>query len=461
MRYSATFLEADLDRLLAHLTRSSDEEAAYLQVAFAATETELRLLVRSVVPVPDADVESRSPVHLSIRSLSYVQAIRDSQHARSAFAFVHSHPKGPSAFSGQDDSEEPHLFALAHARNPQHCHASFVYDCAQRRLVGRIWLPNGRWEPIDVIRSIGTRWQFWRTSQAEEEDISLFDRQVLAFGEGIQRELKHLHLGVVGAGGTGSAVVEQLIRLGVGKLTVIDHDTFDTTNVNRVFGSGVSDKDTLKVDLAARQGQRIAVGTTIKAIPKHLSHKDAAQSLVGCDVIFSCTDDEWGRSILTKLTLYYIIPVVDVGVFIDADKSGGRVRSIVGGLTILQPGYPCLYCLERVTPDGVRDESIRLTDPERATQLIKEGYLAGRPGSAPSVVSFTSAMASAATTEFLDRLVGFKDQDAKGTQYLIRFDADAIKSRTPTAKGDCFCQRKSLWGAGDRKLFLDLTWRQS
>src|SRR5688500_10935071 len=47
--------------------------------------------------------------------------------------------------------------------------------------------------------------------------------------------LGRLKVGVVGLGGTGSAVVEQLARLGVGELLLCDPQEFESTNVNRVY----------------------------------------------------------------------------------------------------------------------------------------------------------------------------------------------------------------------------------
>ncbi len=459
MRYSITLLEDNFRKLEEHFNSSPDEAAAYLYARIASTPNEARLLVRDVVLVTDEDIETRSPVHLSIAGRSYVRAVKQSALADAAFIFVHSHPGGPAAFSNQDDREEPDLFRLAHDRNPRACHASLVFDVPSQRFVGRVWLPDGSTHRIEVVRSIGKRWKFLRSNDSAG-DADVFDRQVRAFGKDIQNQLQHFRIGVVGAGGTGSAVIEQLIRLGVGHLIVIDSDSLDRTNVNRVFGSGVADAGTPKVAIAERQAERIGLGTNVRAIPRHLSFKDVAEELRECDVVFGCTDDEWGRSILARLSVYYLIPVIDVGVVIEPVPNTELIRSIHGRVTVLQPGTACLFCRGRISPDGVRDETIRLTDPARAEGLHKEGYLTGVQEPAPSVVSFTSAVASLATTELLDRLVGFKDEDSKGTEYLLRFDADTIGHSTRASVEGCFCNDKTLWGAGDRKLFLGLTWRR-
>src|SRR4029077_5815617 len=125
-----------------------------------------------------------------------------------------------------------------------------------------------------------------------------FDRQARAFTSAFQPILRRLHIGIVGVGGTGSAVCEQLIRLGIGRLTLIDNGKFEKSNVNRVYGSSVFDEGIAKVNIAARLAANIGLGTDIVSIEGHLSYQSVARQLVNCDAIFGCTDDEWGRSIL-------------------------------------------------------------------------------------------------------------------------------------------------------------------
>jgi molybdopterin/thiamine biosynthesis adenylyltransferase/proteasome lid subunit RPN8/RPN11 len=452
-----TVLESDLDELIGHLYRSKNEEAASLTARVVTTAEETRLLVRSVKPVADADIESQSPVDIVIRSPAYVHAIKRSRLDASAFVFVHSHPGGPSNFSDQDDREEAPLFALAHGRNEQIVHASLVSSDEGKQIVGRVWRPDGTNAPLDLIRVVGNRWRFLFREENGGTAPEYFDRQVRAFGTDVQRLLSRLHVGIVGAGGTGSAVAEQLIRLGVGCLTIVDHDVFDDTNVNRVYGSSVFDRGIPKVTLTARQAAHIGVCTSVIPIHRHLGFKSAAAALRNCDVVFGCTDDEWGRSVLTRLAIYYVLPVLDMGVLIDPD--GETIRSVHGRVTVLQPGYACLYCRERISPAAVTAESIAATQPERAEQLAAEGYIPGVAAPAPAVISFTCAIASAAVAEFLDRLIGYKTAERKSSEYFYRFEADTISRNSRAARGECFCADRALWGVGDRKLFLGVTWR--
>lgn len=458
MRYTMTILESDLNQLATHLRRSKNEEAAYLSARVVNTPDETRLLVRVVTPVAPQDIDSQSPVGLSIFSRSYVNAIKKAKLDESAFVFVHSHPVGPMDFSDQDDHEESALFEFAHLHNSQPVHASLIATNGATRFGGRVWLPNGTTAPVELIRVIGDRWRFFFRQNENEPVPEYFDRQVKAFGKEIQHLLRRLHIGIVGAGGTGSAVAEQLTRLGVGRLTIIDHDRFDDSNVNRVYGSSVADKDIPKVTIVTRHVERIGLGTQVVPINKHLGLKSVATRLRDCDLVFGCTDDQWGRSLLSRFAIYYVIPIIDLGVIIDPD--GETIRAVTGRVTILQPGYACLYCRERISAEGVAAESIAITNPGRAVALAAEGYIPGAQIPAPAVVSFTSAIASAAIAEFLDRVIGYKTSEPKSSEFIHRFEADAISRNTRSPRADCFCANRALWGAGDRKLFLGVTWRQ-
>jgi tRNA A37 threonylcarbamoyladenosine dehydratase len=210
--------------------------------------------------------------------------------------------------------------------------------------------------------------------------LEIFDRQVRAFGAEIQQLLATLHIGIVGNGGTGSAVGEQLIRLGAGRLSLFEGQTLDASNVTRVYGSRLTDVDRLKVKIIERLAKEIGFGTEVTLFPKHITNSETAKALRDCDVIFGCTDDEWGRSILSKLAIDYYIPVIDMGVKIDSNE--GSIVSVQGRATTLAPGSACLFCRGRITAEGVRAQVIECCNPSQAEEL--RNYKAMRPPSSPS-----------------------------------------------------------------------------
>jgi hypothetical protein len=288
-------------------------------------------------------------------------------------------------------------------------------------------------------------------------DAGFFDRAVRAFGPDLLPLLRRLTVGVVGAGGTGSAVIELLIRLGVGRLVVADGQKLDRSNVSRVFGSTSRDIGTAKVELMVRNAKNIGLGTTIEPLEKDITYASVIKRFRECDVVFGCTDDQWGRSILTKFAIEYLIPVIDLGVKIDSKD--GFIRAIPGRITMLMPGLPCLYCRGQITPDAVLAETLEQLNPEEAQKRRREGYIPELPGAEPAVITFTAATAAFAVGEFLHRFTGFKGEDYNLAENLIRFDEGVIRKPGAARAPGCICTDPLLIGRGDRKRFLDQTWR--
>jgi molybdopterin/thiamine biosynthesis adenylyltransferase len=386
---------------------------------------------------------------------------------RAAFVFVHSHPNGLAEFSPQDDLEEQKLFRTAYNRiDHPGPHASLVLTNAEHPL-GRVWLGGGGTAPIDTIRVIGNRFRFYRLNQthsqvggsagAKVEDLTFFDRQIRAFGPDLQPILSSLIVGVVGAGGTGSCVIEQLVRLGVGSVIVSDGDCFDPSNVNRVYGSRVIDAGVPKVKLAERLSADVGFGTKVRVLPRPITFKSVFDELRACDIVFGCTDDEWGRSLLTRLAIWYYIPVFDMGVKIDSDQ--GAIRSINGRVTTLLPGKACLFCRSRISAARVRAESLWAVAPDEAEQLRREGYIPELEDPAPAVISFTTTVAASGITELLHRLTGFLGSERTSSEVLHLLDSTRVRTNDRPGTADCFCGDPTRWGRGDSSPRLGLTWR--
>lgn len=459
MLYAITFREQDYDRLKEHLQSSSNEQAAYLLCRVSASDVRTNLLVRDVIPVAEADVVRATVDSMCISSRSYTRAMKYANDTEQCLVLVHSHPGGESQFSAQDDVEEAKFFRSAYVRiRSPGLHGSMVFG-NNEMLAARVWLPDGTYAPVYRVAVIGRRFRFRFLDEQAYSIPEHFDRQVRAFGHEIQRSLSRLHVGVVGAGGTGSSVLEQLIRLGVGSILVADKDNFALSNINRVYGSRMSDDGKSKVSLVTRSASEIGLGTKVNLIARSVTFESTLAQFRDCDVIFCCTDDDWGRSLITQLAVYYYVPVFDMGVKIDADE--GRVKSVQGRVTTLMPGAACLYCRERITAERVAADVKRETNPEEAQALAKEGYLVGLVEPDPAVIPFTTTVAAGAVTEFLHRLIGFLGEDRESTEVVYRIDDSKVSTNSKNPKPGCFCADRDRLGKGDTRRFLDLLWRDT
>jgi molybdopterin/thiamine biosynthesis adenylyltransferase len=248
------------------------------------------------------------------------------------------------------------------------------------------------------------------------------------------------------------------VRLGVGRLTICDPQPFEATNINRVYGSRSADGGVFKAEIAARSIREIDVGTRAEAVIGSVTDLTVAAKLKACDVIFGCTDDEWGRSILSKLAIVYMIPVFDMGVEVDSENE--TIKSVRGRVTCLMPGSPCLFCRGSITPDVIGAEILHAINPDEYEARKKEGYVPGLPGTAPAVIPFTTTVASGAISEMLHRFTGFMGADRDSSEVIFRFDESKISTNSKVAKGGCWCVDRSTWGLGDVEPFLNLTWVQ-
>lgn len=305
-------------------------------------------------------------------------------------------------------------------------------------VMGRVWLaPNKKPEAIDELRIIDRHMQIYkinnRFNSPKKIDAELYDRQIMAFGINGQKLLSELIVGIVGAGGTGSAVAEQLAREGVTNFVIIDHDKFTKSNKTRLYGSYANTKETeYKVDIVKKNIQKIEPKANVKTIPKNVISQNVLNQLKNCDVVFSCTDRHAPRSVLNELAHQFFIPLIDVGVGLDAKNGkieGGSVR-----VSLSSPSLPCLYCMGIVNSDHILAES--LSKNERESRQ-KEGYIRGMIDDAPSVITFTTMAASYAVLLFKDLF--FNIIKSNSNTILLDITTFATSRLTASVQSDCVC----------------------
>jgi molybdopterin/thiamine biosynthesis adenylyltransferase/proteasome lid subunit RPN8/RPN11 len=452
MRYTMTFTEELMDKLTAAIFADySVEGAAYLLCGVGSMVDEIRLLSREVIPVRPQHYAARTANRLSIDSDSYASVAKQAMTRNEAIVFVHSHPEEVVDFSLQDDREEPKVMAFFQSRIPEIPHGSMVFS-TRDNFRARIWSGYG-WHTVERIRIIGRRFRFVDSVEGREPIADFYDRNVSAFGFEIQRLLRTLHVGVVGAGGTGSAVVEQLARLGAGKISIFDGENLEASNVTRVHGSGLAQIGIGKAALQQMHVTAIGLKSNATAWQSHINDEITAKRLRECDVVFGCTDMQGPRATLVRLALWYLIPVFDMATKVQARD--GIIRTICGCVTTLFPSEACLFCRGRIDPAIIRAESL---PEEQRDREIEEGYITGLETDEPAVVMFTTSVAAQAVIELLHRLTGFMGEDRVSSEILMLFNDSRVRTNRQTPLPDCICQRRNNWGLGDTRDFLGKIW---
>lgn len=430
----------------------NDEVAGVLTAHVINDTAGTTLLARRLDRAPEAAYVERRHDGLSLRSSGWVPSVRRAARAREMAIFVHTHPGGYLGFSRRDDRVDDDLWRTVIELTGASIYGALIVAGGRRepRLVGRLRRRDGSTESLTKVRIVGERLEIYpldETYQVQE----VHDRQLRALGRRGQQRLNGLRAGVVGIGGTGSPVAEQLIRLGIGTLVAIDDDEVTPSTISRGYGSTTADVARPKVDVLAEHAQRIGLGTEVDAVQGNLRDRDVVERLRHCDIVFSCVDGHAARVVLNRWAYWHLAPVIDVAVLISSTH--GTIDGIDGRLTWLAPGAACLLCRGRVDPTVAYAEHL---DPAERRLLAQQGYAPDLDEPQPSVVSYTTLMAALATTEMLNRMFGLAD--ASPTELLLQLHARTSSLNRRPPRDGCFCGSPADWGQGTTEPYLDLTW---
>jgi molybdopterin/thiamine biosynthesis adenylyltransferase len=324
---------------------------------------------------------------------------------------VHSHPTGYDGFSSQDDETDRRLAdSFRHQIEGEVTHLSaFILESGELRVraVGR----DGEFCSVGRVVRVGDRIEANALTEAREPDMAQAS-SLQAFGDGTYHALRSLRVGVVGCSGTGSWVVEMLARLGVGGLVLVDPDVIERRNLNRIVNSTAEDvaKQRPKVELLREAVISMDQGTLVEPFQQDLLNVAVVQSLAACDLLFGCVDSADGRDLLNRISTFYLVPLIDVGVRIDAG-TGGKAEQICGAVHFMVPGGSSLLSRGVITAKQVETDGMRRHQPEQHDELMREGYVKGVAVNRPAVVSLNGFIAAHAVNELLARIHGFRRDD--------------------------------------------------
>ena len=331
-----------------------------------------------------------------------------------AIVKFHSHPSGFRDFSQTDCISDRELFSSVYGWiDGEGPHASVVM-LPDGFLFGRVITSNLKFIQIDRISVIGDDLQFFH--KHFESDIREFERRTAqTFGAGTTKLLNTLKIGVVGCSGTGSPVVEQIVRLGVGEIVLVDPDVVEEKNLNRILNTTKEDAklEKKKVEVLKDAIIKMDLGTKVKAFSENIyDNKDVIYELNSCDLLFGCVDSVDGRHLLNQISTFYLIPYLDLGVKLIADGKGG-IDQICGTIHYLQAGGGSLQSRGVYNSEELRAASMYRTSIEDYEEQKKSGYITNVNVDSPAVISVNMQIASMAVNEFLARIHPFRHDDSR------------------------------------------------
>ena len=456
MNYDIRISDAEYRRLKEVLwARPGIESAAFMLAGIQRTSKSTRILIRRVIEIPDTEYDVRSSyrIELSTRAVNGLAALCEVNGLIAVLA--HSHPND-SPYSPSDDHGEARIAKALWPYMPEPLLGSLLMT--PDRLHGRVWVAGSlSSEIVSQVSIVGRTVRTIRTADVADYSPTFAfgqqSRQILAFGEAGQKAMSAMRVVVVGVGGTGSSVAEQLARLGVKDIVLIDYDELDISNVSRVYGSTLRDSfrwswlpkrlyRTRKVYVVAKYLRKIAPDVQVKAVVGNITDRTTAKHLFDRDVIFSCTDDHWGRSVINQISYQYLIPCINVGISIKCEDDA--VSHGVGNVQLLRPDAGCLWCGGYLNSERIRAESLPI---DERVALQKEGYLGDIDEPAPSVISLTTTVASLAVTWFIQLATDFAGSHAEYSRQNYDFVSGTVRRGIITPDPGCICAR--VRGRGD------------
>jgi molybdopterin/thiamine biosynthesis adenylyltransferase len=275
-------------------------------------------------------------------------------------------------------------------------------------------------------------------------DLERYDRQLRLFGRAGQERIADSYVTIVGNGGTGGHVGQQLTFLGVRRFGLIDADHATKSSRNRLIGIRPMDVavQTPKVTIAERMIREIEPDAEITVVRDSFVSDAGASELAKATAIFGCVDRDGARLLLNEFACAYDKPYFDVAT--DTETEPGRVS--FGGRVMVRSGRDaCLYCMDLLDREAVRRD---LSSPERRQEEDKMyGVCRNDLGEAgPSVVALNGLIASLAILEFMVFLTGVP----RLAKRLLRYDGQRGIVNEPKDQPLPDCPYCSQSGDADR-----------
>lgn len=427
---------ADADAIRGELTGGKNEACAVLYAnETSRADGTVRLLVHEIqFPTAD-DYTKRGLIEAELSPEFVARVTKRAQREKYSLIFAHSHPgiEAP-VFSHIDSLGEKRLADFLAHRHPTLEHAALVVSeggmCARRL---------GKDEEICVVAVGSHREVIFDPTMPLPSNLEIYDRQVRAFGSSGQQALQRLRIAIVGLGGTGSLVAQQLVHLGVRHFILVDPDVLESTNLNRVANAMPGDIGHPKVEIAARYINAVAQDSTITCVVGDITRSNTAKELLNADIIFGCTDSHGSRAVLQQISYQYLIPCIDVGTTIAVSE--GSVTHIYGRVQLLAPGHACFTCSSLLDPNEVRRDM--MSDFERQA----DPYIRGAREPAPAVMSLNSTVVSLSVTMLLSMVAGIP---VSARHILYNAINSALRNVRSQPHPNCYiCSRSGGFARGD------------
>jgi adenylyltransferase/sulfurtransferase len=226
-------------------------------------------------------------------------------------------------------------------------------------------------------------------SELSDAELERYARQIVLHEIGGigQRRLKSASVAVVGAGGIGSAAIPALAGAGIGRLTVIDDDAVDASNLHRQLIFRTDQVGQPKAPLAASFAKALNPFVSARGAEVRLGASNAEELLTGHDLILDGSDNFATRLVVSDTATRLRIPLVSaaaaqfqaqvalfrgwetdqpcyrcfVGDAFDADDCDNCAEvGVIGALTAMAGGFAALMAIQELAGVGAPAGTLHL-----------------------------------------------------------------------------------------------------
>lgn len=442
-------------------SRYPDREwATFFRCGWREIPTGLLLTLATIDPPADGDLD-RAAGHVVIQEpYSLRTALAAGQHPL-GIGLLHSHPEGARPIASTlDDDMDAYYAGFLGDFAPGRPYASLILSriAGELHLSGRVFW-RGRWLAVSKVAFERIPVRTWVGGRRPAPDPSPRDRTARlssAFGAQADARLARSTVGVVGAGGTGSAAIEVLARAGVGRLIIVDSDTLEESNRERVHGSLPvhAVQATPKARVALHHVRTIAPDCEVIAIQGYLPQMVVLDALAEADVVLGCTDKQFSRLALSDLAIRYRVPAIDCAVILEGKD--GRVTGQVAQITRMLSADPCPLCRGMIQQRLLDQE---LMSREERARRKREARAAAERGESPDPYWFDEAQINTVgyhTTAIGSMVAGYAIGWITGRfdipfgRLQMNFVAPSLEPMDLTtddrARDSCNCVKARGWG---------------
>ncbi len=420
-KYSVALTVEVHRKLFDHLIREDEQEDLCFATYIPSEGSKRSSGILSQIILPE---EGEREVHGNVSFLPnyFERVIRIASERKEGIVLLHSHlGPGWQGMSADDVIAETRiapaamtvtglpLLGLTLGTDGAWSARFWIKDDLQKRKYDRNWCENVR----VIGKSLAVTFSDYLLPPNFDAKKQL--RTISAWGKNTQEDLSRLRVGIVGLGSVGSIVAEILARTGISNFTLIDFDSVEEKNLDRLTNVFKEDIGKAKVDAIKRGIERSGTSPNISVdcCEYSICEKEGYQTALNCDLLFSCVDRPWGRQVMNFVSYAHLIPVIDGGILVIPNK---RSIGIVGAdwkAQVVGNKRACLECLGQYSSENaVLEKQGLLDDPSYFKGLEKLVFLNAHE----NVYAFSSHLASMEVLQMLSLFIAPSEISDVGQQ---------------------------------------------